>query len=38
VLFPLRVLSNLLFLAPARFALRNSRSTAPSGFLVLAQK
>ena len=38
VLFPLRVLSNLLFLAPAQFALRNSRSTAPSGFLVLAQK
>ena len=38
VLFPLRVLSNLLFLCPNRFALRDSRSTAPTGFLVLARK
>jgi SAM-dependent methyltransferase len=38
VLFPLRMLSTLLFLSPTRFALRDSRSTAPSGFLVLARK
>lgn len=38
VLYPLRVLSNLLFLAPTRFAATSSRSTAPSGFLVLARK
>jgi SAM-dependent methyltransferase len=37
-LFPLRVLSNLLFLSPTRFALRDSRSTAPTGFLVVARK
>jgi len=38
VLFPLRVLSNLLFLAPARFATRDTKSTAPSGFLIVARK
>ena len=38
VLFPLRLLSNLLFLVPARFAARNTKSTAPSGFLVVARK
>jgi SAM-dependent methyltransferase len=38
VLYPLRVLSNLLFLTPTRFAATNSRSTAPSGFLVIARK
>lgn len=38
VLFPLRVFSNLLFLLPARIVLRNSTSTAPTGFLVLAEK
>ncbi|HWC73713.1 MAG TPA: methyltransferase domain-containing protein [Gemmatimonadales bacterium] len=38
VLYPLRVLSNLMFLVPARFATTSSRSTAPSGFLVIAKK
>jgi SAM-dependent methyltransferase len=38
VLFPLRVFSNLLFLLPARIVLRDSTSTAPTGFLVLAEK
>jgi len=38
VLFPLRLFSHLLFLMPARLALRDSRSTAPSGFLVIASK
>ena len=38
VLFPLRLLSNLLFLVPPPFAGFDSRSTAPSGFLVVAQK
>jgi SAM-dependent methyltransferase len=38
VLYPLRVLSNLMFLVPTRFAATSSRSTAPSGFLVLARK
>ena len=38
VFYPLRVLSNLMFLVPTRFAATNSRSTAPSGFLVLARK
>jgi len=38
VLFPLRVLSNLLFLAPARFVARHTKSTAPSGFLIVARK
>ena len=38
VLFPLRVLSNLLFLAPRGAVLRSSHSTAPSGFLVVASK
>lgn len=38
VLFPLRVFSNLLFLTPARFAFRGGRSTAPSGFFVVARK
>lgn len=38
VLYPLRVLSNFLFLAPTRLATMNSRSTAPSGFLVIARK
>ncbi|MFN2571090.1 MAG: class I SAM-dependent methyltransferase [Gemmatimonadales bacterium] len=37
VLYPLRVFSNLLLLAPMRFAM-SSRSTAPSGFLVVARK
>src|SRR5207302_468068 len=32
VLFPLRLLSNLLCLVPVRFAARNTKSTAPSGF------
>ena len=38
VLWPLRVLSNLLFLVPIRSPLRGSNSTAPSGFLVIARK
>jgi SAM-dependent methyltransferase len=38
VLFPLRVLSNLLFMAPMRFVARDSKSTAPTGFLVVARK
>lgn len=38
VLFPLRVLSNLLFLLPAPLVVSDSRSTAPTGFLVLAEK
>ena len=38
VLYPLRVFSNLLLLAPTRAATMNSRSTAPSGFLVLARR
>jgi SAM-dependent methyltransferase len=38
VLFPLRVLSNLLFLLPASIVLRDSGSTAPTGFLILAEK
>jgi SAM-dependent methyltransferase len=38
VLYPLRVLSNLMFLVPTRFAATSSRSTAPSGFLVVARK
>ena len=37
VLYPLRVLSNLMFLVPMR-ATASSRSTAPSGFLVIARK
>jgi SAM-dependent methyltransferase len=38
VLFPLRVFSNLLFLLPAGLVARDSKSTAPTGFLVLAEK
>jgi hypothetical protein len=38
VLWPLRVLSNLLFLVPIRSARRGTNSTAPSGFLVVARK
>ena len=38
LLFPLRVFSNLLALAPIRFAFRGSHSTAPSGFLIVARK
>lgn len=38
LLFPLRVFSNLLFLTRARFALRGSESTAPSGFFIVARK
>jgi SAM-dependent methyltransferase len=38
VLFPLRALSNLQFLAPGRLAVRSSRSTAPGGFLIVARK
>jgi SAM-dependent methyltransferase len=38
VLLPLRLFSHLLFLLPARLALRDSRSTAPSGFLIIARK
>lgn len=38
VLFPLRVLSNLLFLLPTPLVVRDSGSTAPTGFLVLAEK
>jgi SAM-dependent methyltransferase len=38
VLFPLRVLSNLLFLLPASLVVKDSASTAPTGFLVLAEK
>jgi SAM-dependent methyltransferase len=38
VLFPLRVLSNLLFLVPASITVRDARSTAPTGFLVVATK
>ncbi len=38
ILFPLRALSNLLFLAPARLVTRHSKSTAPTGFLILARK
>ena len=38
LLLPLRVLSNVLFLLPTRLFLRDSRSTAPTGFLVLAEK
>ena len=38
VLLPLRLFSHLLLLLPARLALRDSRSTAPSGFLIIARK
>jgi SAM-dependent methyltransferase len=38
VLFPLRLFSNLLFLLPSRLTVRDSGSTAPTGFLVLAEK
>ena len=38
VLFPLRVLSNLLLVAPSRFVSSDSHSTAPTGFLVVARK
>jgi hypothetical protein len=38
VLYPLRVLSNLLLLVPIRLTTRSSRSTAPTGFLVIARK
>lgn len=38
VLFPLRSLSNLLFLLPTSLTVRDSASTAPTGFLVLARK
>ena len=38
VLFPLRIFANLLFLVPPRLAVRSSGSTAPTGFLVLAEK
>ena len=38
ILFPLRVLSNLLFLIPALGAPRDSKSTAPGGFLIVARK
>jgi len=38
VLYPLRVLSNLLLLVPTGFATTSSRSTAPTGFLVIARK
>ena len=38
VLFPLRLLSNLWFLAPLWLAVRDSKSTAPTGFLVVARK
>ena len=38
VLLPLRVFSNLLLLAPLGLAARSSKSTAPSGFLVIAKK
>jgi len=38
ILLPLRVFSNLLLLVPLGLAARSSRSTAPSGFLVIARK
>ena len=38
VLFPLRLLSNLWLLLPDRLAMRDSRSTAATGFLVVAAK
>lgn len=38
VLYPLRVFSNILLLAPTRLTAPGSRSTAPSGFLVVARK
>ena len=38
VLYPLRVFSNLLLLVPIRLTGLRSRSTAPSGFLVIARK
>jgi ubiquinone/menaquinone biosynthesis C-methylase UbiE len=38
ILLPLRMFSNLLFLAPIRSMIRDSGSTAPSGFLVIARK
>src|SRR5437016_1541689 len=38
LLFPLRMFSNLLLLAPIRSVIRDSGSTAPSGFLVIARK
>lgn len=38
ILFPLRVFSNLLLLAPSRRAPKGSTSTAPSGFVVVARK
>jgi SAM-dependent methyltransferase len=38
ILLPLRVFSNLLLLAPRGLAARNSTSTAPTGFLVIARK
>jgi SAM-dependent methyltransferase len=38
ILLPLRIFSNLLLLVPLGIAARSSRSTAPSGFLVIARK
>ncbi|HYX80939.1 MAG TPA: methyltransferase domain-containing protein [Gemmatimonadales bacterium] len=38
VLYPLRVLSNLLLLTPTRLRAGTNHSTAPSGFLVIARK
>jgi len=38
ILLPLRVFSNLLLLVPLGLAARSSKSTAPSGFLVVARK
>ena len=38
ILLPLRVFSNFLLLAPLGLAARSSKSTAPSGFLVIARK
>jgi hypothetical protein len=38
ILLPLRVFSNLLLLVPLGLAARSSKSTAPSGFLVIARK
>jgi len=38
ILLPLRVFSNLLLLVPLGLVARSSKSTAPSGFLVIARK
>jgi len=38
VLFPIRVLSNLMFLSPSPRRVRDSHSSAPTGFLLIARK